>query len=298
MNIAEAIAVRFDASGVVPVVAQEVETGEVLLLAYMNEEALRRTLAEGVLVLWSRSRRALWRKGEQSGHILRVHELRVNCEENSLLARVTLEGPGACHAGYRSCFYRRLEQSPGEPLAAILVSERTFDPDEVYGTGSGEAESLEFERDARALYAAYERLRDEDFTVRSQTSRLLHANDRESTAREALGRARQELDELAGVLAGTHRHHGGDRDVILEASQVSYWATVAAVARGYAYDDWQPHLLWLGDLSPALVEKRDEILRGCVDVVARAAAHCRNAGVAPARVIAADLREMRQKYGV
>ena len=78
----------------------------------------------------------------------------------------------------------------------------------------------------------------------------------------------------------------------------NYWAMVAAIARGYAYDDWQPHELWLGDRSPALAEERDEVLLGCVDAIARAAGHCRDAGVAPARVVAADLREMREKYGV
>src|SRR5260221_9808973 len=94
--------ITLDASGLIPVVAQEETTGDVLLLAYMNEEALRRTLAEGVLVLWSRSRGRLWRKGEQSGHMLRVGGLRVNCDGNSFVARGRLEGPGACHMGYRA----------------------------------------------------------------------------------------------------------------------------------------------------------------------------------------------------
>lgn len=303
---AETISVRFDAAGVVPVVAQDVETGEVLLLAYMNDEALRRTLAEGVLVLWSRSRQRLWRKGEQSGHSLRVRELRINCEENSLLARVTLEGPGACHEGYRSCYFRRIEQDTRGAFTATITSERVFDPTQVYGarnSGGNAAQVLQgqpLEADARALYAAYERLRDEDHTARSRTSRLLRREDREAVAAEALRRAREELEELRGVLAGTHRHHGGEADVILEASQVHYWLLVAAVALGYPYDAWQPHLIWLGGSSAkpaAPLSGKDEHLASFADVLGQTASLCANAGVAPERVIAADLRAMREKHG-
>src|SRR5260221_8628821 len=130
--------ITLDASGLIPVVAQEETTGDVLLLAYMNEEALRRTLAEGVLVLWSRSRGRLWRKGEQSGHMLRVSELRVNCEGNSLLARVRLEGPGACHEGYRMCYFRQLAMDAGGTFEAKVVEERVVGPEAGYWSlGSG-----------------------------------------------------------------------------------------------------------------------------------------------------------------
>src|SRR5260221_7870882 len=124
----------YDVAGLVPVVAQDEASGEVLLVAYMNAEALQRTLAEGTLVLWSRSRGRLWRKGEQSGHVLGVRELRVNCESNSLLARVALEGPGACHEGYRSCYFRRLEADASGTLRATVVAPRVFDPAMVYAT--------------------------------------------------------------------------------------------------------------------------------------------------------------------
>ncbi|HLI51395.1 MAG TPA: phosphoribosyl-AMP cyclohydrolase, partial [Thermomicrobiaceae bacterium] len=233
--------IQFDATGLIPVIAQDDESEEVLLLAYMNETALRLTLSERVLVLWSRSRGRLWRKGEESGNRLRLIELRLNCEGNSLLARVRLEGSGACHEGYRSCYFRRLEGQPGD-LQAIVDRERVFDPASVYGRASN------FECDARALYQAYEHLRDAQIDRDSVTSRLLHHDaDRAAVCRWALERAGEELAELRGVIAGTHRHRGGRQDVVLEASQVGYWAMIAAVARRIAFDDWRPDLAWLGN---------------------------------------------------
>jgi phosphoribosyl-AMP cyclohydrolase len=293
--------VTFDAGGLVPVVAQEETTGEVLLLAYMNAEALRRTLAEGVLVLWSRSRGQLWRKGEQSGHVLRVRELRVNCEGNSLLARVALEGPGACHDGYRSCYYRRLVAREDGTLAGEVSEERAFDPAAVYGDGSVTPPPTEaLERDCRALYAAYKRLRDAGDTSASATARLLRAPDRAATVRRALDRAREELDELRGVLAGTHRHAGGDADVVLEAGQVGYWTTVAAVALGLPYDGWTPHAAWLAGWDGAAADVAGTgsgAAAACGALLAEAGQLCRQADVHPARVVAADLAAMRAKHG-
>jgi phosphoribosyl-AMP cyclohydrolase len=126
-------AVAFDDAGLVSVVAQEGDTGAVLLLAWMNAEALARTLEEGMLVFWSRSRQTLWRKGEHSGNTLRLRELRVNCEGNSLLALVELQGTAACHEGYRSCYYRRLDPADGGAFTAQIIAERQFDPEVVYG---------------------------------------------------------------------------------------------------------------------------------------------------------------------
>lgn len=296
--------VTFDAGGLVPVVAQEEATGEVLLLAYMNAEALRRTLAEGVLVLWSRSRGQLWRKGEQSGHALRVCELRVNCEGNSLLARVALEGPGACHDGYRSCYYRRLVAREDGTLAGEVREERVFDPAAVYG-GAGDgvtsplAPPAALERDCRALYASYERLRDAGDASVSATARLLRAPDQAATVRRALDRAREELDELRGVLAGTHRHAGGDADVVLEAGQVGYWTTVAAVAAGTPYDEWMPHAAWQAgwEGSAALPASTSDPQAHCRSLLVEAGRLCRQADVHPARVVAADLAAMRAKHG-
>ena len=132
-------AIHFDPSGLVPCVAQDWRTGEVLTLAYMNEEALRRTRETGELHLFSRSRNELWRKGETSGNTQRVRQLRFDCDGDAVVALVDPAGP-ACHTGQRSCFYRDLDGSadsgidappaPGEPAPAaheaLAVLERTL----------------------------------------------------------------------------------------------------------------------------------------------------------------------------
>lgn len=297
-SAAEPLALRFDEQGLIPVIAQDAASGEVALLAYMNEQALDATLASGELTLWSRSRRTLWRKGESSGHTLRVVELRVNCEGNSLLARVELAGPGSCHEGYRVCYYRALRGDSARTLSARVVEPRVFDPDEVYGEV---AQDAALERDARALYAAYERLRDEPASADSRTATLLHAADVRSMSQQVLMRARQELGELRGVIAGTHQHHGDERDVILEASQVGYWTMVAAVALRLPYDSWQPHRAWLagwqGSPAGAAPPSSEDETAELAALLTDAGALCRAASVHPARALAADLAEMRRKHG-
>ena len=101
------VAVKYDAQGLVPVIAQDATTGEVLMVAYMNAEAVQRTADSGDAWYWSRSRGRLWRKGEESGHTQRVREMRVDCDNDALLLVVDQNGP-ACHTGHRSCFYRDL----------------------------------------------------------------------------------------------------------------------------------------------------------------------------------------------
>ena len=100
---------KWDEKGLIPAIVQDATTGEVLTLAYVNAESLARTLEIGETVFWSRSRQALWHKGETSGHCQRVVEVRVDCDTDALLLRVEPQGP-ACHTGARSCFYRRLEE--------------------------------------------------------------------------------------------------------------------------------------------------------------------------------------------
>jgi len=108
-------ALAFDERGLVPVIAQDVENGQVLMLAWANRASLERTLAEGRMVYWSRSRQELWRKGDTSGHVQHVEEILVDCDADVLLARVHQEG-AACHTGERSCFFRSLaEVGTGEP---------------------------------------------------------------------------------------------------------------------------------------------------------------------------------------
>jgi phosphoribosyl-AMP cyclohydrolase len=112
---------RFSADGLVTCVAVDAASGEVLMLAHMNAEAIEKTLATGVMHYWSRSRRKLWRKGDTSGQTQTVVELRVDCDQDALLARVKVGGDGgACHTGRRSCFYRRVEPAAdGARLAPV-----------------------------------------------------------------------------------------------------------------------------------------------------------------------------------
>jgi phosphoribosyl-AMP cyclohydrolase len=112
---------RFSADGLVTCVAVDAASGEVLMLAHMNAEAIEKTLATGVMHYWSRSRQKLWRKGDTSGQVQTVVELRVDCDQDALLARVKVGGDGgACHTGRRSCFYRRVEPAAdGARLAPV-----------------------------------------------------------------------------------------------------------------------------------------------------------------------------------
>lgn len=116
--------------GLVPAIIQDEGSGEVLMLGFMNADSLGETQRSGEVVFFSRSRNKLWKKGESSGHVLRVREIRVDCDADALLVLVQAVGPGVCHKGYRSCFFRALEPSGGEKV----VAERTFSPEEVYGT--------------------------------------------------------------------------------------------------------------------------------------------------------------------
>jgi phosphoribosyl-AMP cyclohydrolase len=119
-------------SGLVPAIIQDAASGEVLMLGFMNEEAYAETQSTGVVTFFSRSRGKLWRKGEKSGHTLQVREVRVDCDADAVLVRVDPVGPGVCHEGYRSCFFRRV----GSDGSAEIVSKRTFDPAAVYGEES------------------------------------------------------------------------------------------------------------------------------------------------------------------
>jgi len=121
-------AISFDAEGLVPAIAQQHDTGEVLMVAWMNRDALRATLAEGRVCYWSRSRRALWRKGETSGQVQMLRELRVDCDGDTLLLLVDQHGV-ACHTGRRNCFFRAWRDGGWVELAAPLV-----DPAALYGS--------------------------------------------------------------------------------------------------------------------------------------------------------------------
>ncbi len=124
---------KFDADGLVTAVATDAKSGDVLMVAHMNAEAVAKTIATGEAWYYSRSRKALWRKGESSGHVQRVVELRVDCDQDALWLKVEQAGAGACHTGRRSCFYRAV--SLGHAGAARLEfrnADKVFDPRAVY----------------------------------------------------------------------------------------------------------------------------------------------------------------------
>jgi phosphoribosyl-AMP cyclohydrolase len=122
---------KFDASGLVTCVATDAATGDVLMVAHMNDEALRKTIATGEAWYFSRSRNALWRKGETSGHTQRVVELRMDCDQDAVWIRVEQSG-AACHTGRHSCFYRVVTNEGGSPGLSFVDADRIFDPDAVY----------------------------------------------------------------------------------------------------------------------------------------------------------------------
>ena len=119
--------VKWNADGLVPVIAQDASSGRVLMLAWMNREALRATLDSGNAVYWSRSRGRLWRKGEESGHVQKVREMRLDCDEDALLLRVEQMGGIACHTGRQRCFFRRYENGNWVETDPVIK-----DPKDIY----------------------------------------------------------------------------------------------------------------------------------------------------------------------
>ena len=284
----------WDAWPLIPAVVQDPETLQILMVGFMNREALQRSLATGHVTFYSRSRQALWTKGETSGNYLQIAELRVNCEENSLLVLAHPHGP-TCHTGYQSCYFRRIE-SDGS-LTVIL--ER---PDDASITDdSPDAQTTS------QWYGAYEYLRDNDLSAISGTSKRLRDPDFPFESRIA-----DELRELAGVLDGTHSHHGLIGDVLLEGSQIAYWTACLAVRSGVTWGELRPdqHLAtaeafdsmdiaaevlrttgddWsLEAVSSPLVER-------CQHILHLIAAACVTAGVDPLTLIRRDLDDLKER---
>jgi phosphoribosyl-AMP cyclohydrolase len=129
-----AFAPKFDKDGLITAVATDALTGEVLMVAYMNEESLRLTLTLGEAVYFSRSRQEIWHKGATSGHVQKVVEILTDCDQDALVLRVQQLGAGACHTGYRSCFYRRILPTSTDPVALQqAIAGKSYDADSVYG---------------------------------------------------------------------------------------------------------------------------------------------------------------------
>ncbi len=120
--------VKWDENGLMPAIAQDAATGEVLMFAWMNREALEKTAASGQAIYWSRSRRKLWHKGEESGHFQKIVEIRTDCDSDVILLRIEQVGGIACHTGRRSCFFNKLEQDGWRDVEPVLK-----DPDAIYG---------------------------------------------------------------------------------------------------------------------------------------------------------------------
>ena len=119
----------FDEHGLIPAIAQDARTGQVLMAAYMNREALEATIQSGYATYYSRSRRELWKKGQESGHFQKVEQILVDCDQDCLLLKVTVEA-GQCHVGYQSCFYRALSRKADKKLE--FVAEKVYDPQKTY----------------------------------------------------------------------------------------------------------------------------------------------------------------------
>lgn len=120
---------KFDANGLITAISQDAETNQILMVAYMNKEALNLTLQTGNAVFFSRSRKKLWKKGEESGHVQKVRQILVDCDQDCLILKVTID-QGQCHVGYQSCFYRQVTESTETELE--FIAEKVYDPKKAY----------------------------------------------------------------------------------------------------------------------------------------------------------------------
>ena len=120
---------KFDANGLIPAIAQDAKTGEVLMVAYMNRAALDLTIQTGYATYFSRARQKLWKKGEESGHVQKVEQILIDCDQDCLVLKVTVDA-GQCHVGYQSCFYRALKKGSSKELE--FIAEKVYNPKEVY----------------------------------------------------------------------------------------------------------------------------------------------------------------------
>ena len=218
--------IHFGADGLIPAVLQDAVSRRVLMVGFMNAEALAETRRTRLVHFWSRSRAKLWQKGETSGNVSHVVELRINCEQNSLLLLVE-QVSAICHDGYPTCFYRRVDER-GD---LHVVEPRVFDPVDVYGEPGDHAERPSLTETIDRWYGAYEYLRDHDLATDSSTSARLRSGE------DVRSRVADELGELAGILDGSHKHGTFVDDIALEAGQVLYWMTLLAIGAGLTRHD-------------------------------------------------------------
>ncbi len=136
IELGSAFAPKFGDDGTIPAIATDAKTGDVLMFAFMNRESLSLSIQTGIVHYWSRSRNQLWKKGETSGNLQHIVEMRTDCDQDVILVRVSVEGDGAsCHQGYRTCFYRTIKEvgnNTSDPELVLNEDKRLFDPDKVY----------------------------------------------------------------------------------------------------------------------------------------------------------------------
>jgi phosphoribosyl-AMP cyclohydrolase len=286
--------INWPADGIIPAVIQDAESRDVLMVGFMNREALERTRETGLVHFWSRSRKSLWQKGETSGHLQRVHDVFVNCDQNSLLVEVTQLG-AVCHDGYPTCYYRRLE----DDNSLQVVRDRWFDPADVYGDDTGLGGLT------RRWWGAFEYLRDTDLEDVSGTSRRVRVRSVSLVPRIA-----DEMLELAGVLDGTHVHDGQRADVLLEGSQVCYWIASELIRSGVSYDAVRPdRALDVDSDTSASSITMSRLVRLAandlgVSVISAEQGHslfalianaAMSVGVSPREIVERDIRELRSR---
>ncbi len=290
----EDLPIHFDRDGLVPVVVQDVDSGDVLMMAFMNADALEATRRSGRSHFWSRSRGKLWRKGETSGHEQIVDEILINCEQNSLLLKVHQIG-AVCHEGYTTCFYRTLE--PDNLLT--IQRERVFDPASVYGTEPSP------EMMTKAWLGAYGFLGERDLSDLSNTSKLLH-----DPYFDPQPRITDEIRELAGILDGSHSHGTPSDDVLLEGTQVLYWIALTAIKTGLSWNDLRPDRALetatpdiAGSLIAEMLRLKAEAWAGFTgtsaaslhEAIALVSQAARSMDIEPMDLVRADLAELRSK---
>jgi phosphoribosyl-AMP cyclohydrolase len=289
-----ALPINFDEHGLVPVVVQDTETGDVLMMAFMNQQALEETRRTGRSHFWSRSRDKLWRKGETSGHGQIVDEILINCDQNSVLLKVHQIG-AVCHDGYSTCYYRSLE--PDNSLA--IQRDRVFDPASVYGN----AQSLESL--SQLWFDAFHFLLENDLSAVSETSKKL-----QDPTFDPQSRIGDELRELAGVIDGSHTHGSPTDDALLEGSQILYWLAVSALYQGLDWNDLRPDRALetaSTEITPTLIasllSREAERYAAGVPIdapglhatIALVGQACQSMGIEPRRLLLADIAELRSK---
>lgn len=280
--------INWPEDGLIPVVIQDDTTDAVLMMGFMNTDALEATRSTGQVNFWSRSRQTLWHKGGSSGHVQHVRSIAINCDQNSLLIKVKQDG-AVCHDGYATCYYRDVM----EDGSLEINQDRLFDPRDVYGDGYGLAAIT------REWWGAYEWLRDHDLRDESGTSRLLHDDS------SVISRIQDELGELAGVLDGSHIHTNQHDDAVLEASQCCYWIVVESLKSGLAWDEVHPDRA-LDVAEPSITKTvAADVLRAEALVLSQVsvsvathllqivAESVRTLGIDPREVIEHDLKELR-----